>query len=199
MSRSDTLARMSAATKCVKTLTQEKNLRSSGLLAPRHDNRGSETDEPTAGGVPEQQFPVPSPRRRPTGVTIREPTGSPSAERPSAPQGKGKEKATEPVVDLEESSDDNGNVISLLNGLPIPCHMFDGDGNFTYAPNLGPNFFMPENEYMINRVNSIATSSCSSGIHFIIFFLLYYLLSPFSSLTNLLCLFSCRYVDSEYL
>ena len=76
---------------------------------------------------------------------IREPTGSPSAERPSAPQGKGKGKATEPVVDLGESSDDNGNVISLLNGLPIPCHMFDGDGNFTYAPNLGPDFFMPEN------------------------------------------------------
>ena len=107
---------------------------------------------------------MPSPRSRPTGVTIREPTGSPSAERPSAPQGKGKEKAKEPIVDLGESSDDNGKVISLLNGLPIPCHLFDGDGNFTYAPNLGSDFFMPDNEYMTNRVNSVATSSCSSGI-----------------------------------
>ena len=67
-------------------------------------------------------------------------------------------------MDLGESSDENGKVISLLNSLPIPCHLFDGEGNFTYTPNLGPDFFMPDSECMTNRVNSIATSSCSSGI-----------------------------------
>ena len=124
----------------------------------------------TAKGDPEQQTPASPPRRRPTGVTIREPTGNPFAERPSAPQGKGKQKAKEPIVDLGESSDENGTVISLLNSLPIPCHLFDGEGNFTYTPNLGPDFFVPDSECVTNRVNSIATSSYSSGINFVTFF-----------------------------
>ena len=114
--------------------------------------------------------PASPPRRRPTGVTIREPTGDPSAERPSAPQGKGKQKATEPVIDLDESSDENGTVIMLLNNFPTPCHLFDVDDNFTYTPNLGPDFFVPDSECVTNRVNSIATSSCSSGINFVTFF-----------------------------
>ena len=111
-----------------------------------------------------QQPPASPPRRRPTRVTIREPVGTPPAERSSAPQGKGKQKAAEPVIDLDESSDENGIVISLLDNLPIPCHLFDGDDNFTYTPNLGPDFFVPESECMTSRVNSVATSSNSSGI-----------------------------------
>ena len=114
--RSNALARMSDAAKSVKTLVIEANLRLSGLLAPHHETRGSVVDEATAEGVPEQQPPAFPRRRRPTGVTIRETTGNPSVERSSAPQGKGKQKAKEPIVDLGESSDDNGKVISLLNG-----------------------------------------------------------------------------------
>ena len=197
--RFNTLAKMSDAANSVKIMVTEENLRRSGLLAPRHENRGPVVDEATAEGVPEQQLLVPPPRRRPTGVTIREPTSSPSAERPSAPQGKGKEKAKEPIVDLGESFDDNGKVISLLNGLPIPCHLFDGDGNFTYAPNLGPDFFMPDNEYMTNRVTSVATSSCSSSIYFVTSFQLSNILSPASFLINFLRLPACRYVNSQHL
>ena len=197
--RSNTLARMSDAAKSVKILVIEENLRRSGLLAPRHETRGSVVDEATAEGVPEQQPAVSPRRRRPTGITIREPTGNPSAERPSAPQGKGKQKAKEPVVDLGESSDENGKVILLLNSLPIPCHLFDGEDNFTYTPNLGPDFFMPDSECVTNRFNSIATSSCSSGIHFVTSFLLYKEFSFASCLITYLCLLVCRYDHSQRL
>ena len=168
--RSNRLARMTDAEKSVKSLVIDENLRLSSLLAPRHETRGSVVDDATAEGVPELQPLASPPRRRPTGVTIREPKGNPSAKRPSAPQGKGKQKAKEPVVDLGESSDENGKVILLLSILPIPCHLFDEEGNFTYTPNLGPDFFMPDSECMTNRVNNVATSSCSSGINFVTFF-----------------------------
>ena len=92
--RSNALTRMTDAEKSVKSLVTDENLRLSGLLAPRHETRGPVVADATAEGDLEQQPPASPPRRRLTGVTIREPMGNPSAERPSAPQGKGKQKAT---------------------------------------------------------------------------------------------------------
>ena len=112
----------------------------------------------------EQQPLVSPPWRRPTGVTIREPASTPRAERPSAPKGKGKQKAAEPTELSDDLSDDNGIVISLLKKFPIPCHLFDGDDNFKYAPHLGPDFFVSKNECKTSRVCSVATSNNSSGI-----------------------------------
>ena len=96
-------------------MVTEANLRLVGLLAPHQDMRESTGRSATAEEEPEQQPPSLPPQRRPTGVTIREPAGTPPAERPSAPLGKGKRKATEPVELSENSSDDNGTVISLLD------------------------------------------------------------------------------------
>ena len=162
--RSSLLGSMTDVEKSVKHLVTEANLRLVGLLAPHQDMRESTAGSATAEEEPEQQPPASPPRRRPTGVMLREPVGTPPAERPSAPLGKGKKKATEPVELSNDSSDDSSTIISLLDNLPIPCHLFDGDDNFKYAPHLGPNFFMSKSEYKTSRVYRITTSNNSSGI-----------------------------------
>ncbi|XP_062080539.1 uncharacterized protein LOC133785309 [Humulus lupulus] len=57
-------------------------------------------------------------------MTINELTGSPRHAAAPAPPGKGKKKATEPIL---ESSDENDTDFMLLDSLLIPCHLFDGD------------------------------------------------------------------------
>ncbi|XP_062100527.1 uncharacterized protein LOC133806441 [Humulus lupulus] len=64
------------------------------------------------------------PPQRATGVTINKPTGAPRPVAASAPPGNGKKKATEPIL---ESSDENNTNFTLLDSLPIPFHLFDGD------------------------------------------------------------------------
>ncbi|XP_062119071.1 proline-rich receptor-like protein kinase PERK10 [Humulus lupulus] len=98
---------MTDAEKSVKNLVTETNLRLVGLWAPQPDTRGPSAGSACTKEEPKQQPPVSPPRRRPTWVTIGEPAGTPQAERPSAPLGKGKKKAIE-LVDLsDDSSDDN--------------------------------------------------------------------------------------------
>ncbi|XP_062079942.1 uncharacterized protein LOC133784668 [Humulus lupulus] len=109
-SRAALLASMSNATKSVKILITEANLRLNGL-------KGSPptTSEPAVGGVhaggreqgPEQQ-PQSPPRRRSTGVTIREPAATHRAAEPSVPKGKRKQKVTEPAKQSDDSSDVHG-------------------------------------------------------------------------------------------
>ena len=103
-------------------------------------------------------------------VKIREPSSTPRAVAPPAPTGKGKKKASEPPAPIDESSDENDTVFSFLDSLPILCHLFDGDGNFKYAPNLDSDFFMPKSECNTSRVYNVATSDDSSGILLTIFF-----------------------------
>ena len=155
---------MSDAEKSVKNLVTKANLRLVGLWAPQTETRGPSAGSARAEEEPEQQPQSSPPRRRPTGVTIREPAGTPRAERPSAPLGKGKQKATEPADLSKDSLDGNGIVILLLDNFPILCYLFDGDGNFKYAPHLGPDFFVSKNECKTSRVCSVATSNNSSGI-----------------------------------
>ena len=75
--RSAMLASMTDVEKSVKSLVTEANLRLVGLLAPHQDVRESAVGSATAEENPELQPPVSPPRRRPTGVTIREPVGTP--------------------------------------------------------------------------------------------------------------------------
>ena len=130
-----------------------------GLWVPQSDTRGPSAGSAWAEEEPEQQPQASFPRRRPTGVTIREPASTPRTERPLAPLGKGKQKGTELADISDDSSHDNGIVISLLNNLPIPCHLFDGDGNFKNAPILNSDFF----QAVSSSVNNVATNSCSAG------------------------------------
>ena len=100
-------------------------------------------------------------------MTINEPTGAPRPATALAPPGKGKKKATEPIL---ESSDENGTGFLLLDSLPIPCHLFNNDGNFKYPPALNSDFFMPESECNTSRVYNVATSNDSWSISLTIFF-----------------------------
>ncbi|XP_062074855.1 uncharacterized protein LOC133778850 [Humulus lupulus] len=144
-SRAALLTSMFNATKSVKNLITDANLRLAGL-------KGSPpaTSEPAAGGAhdgvgreqgPEQQPQSPPPRRRPTGVTIREPAAPHRAAELTVPKGKGKQKAVEPAEQFDDSSDVYGTPFSFLNNLPILIHLFDGNGNFRNAPSLNLDFF----------------------------------------------------------
>ena len=171
-SRATLLSSMPNADKSVKNLVNEANLRLVGLWGSQ-----SATNEPSAGGVqadvepeqePKQQPQAPPSRRRPTGVTIRETVVPHRAEKPSVPKGKGKQKAVEPTELSDDSSDVNGTIISLLNNLPIPSHLFDGDDNFRNAPSLNSDFF----QELGSSVNNVTTSSCSPGTLLVILLLL---------------------------
>ena len=98
-------------------------------------------------------------------MTINEPTDPPRPASVPVPPGKGKKKVPKPIL---ESSDENDTNFLLLDSLPIPCHLFDGDDNFKYTPNLNSDFFQAVSECSGSSVSNVATSSYSSGILLII-------------------------------
>ncbi|XP_062103886.1 proline-rich receptor-like protein kinase PERK10 [Humulus lupulus] len=77
-----------------------------GLPGVTLDVRESIAGSATGTKVPEQQPDVSQPPpRRATGVTINEPTGAPRPTTALAPPGKGKKKATEPILDYSDEND----------------------------------------------------------------------------------------------
>ncbi|XP_062104020.1 uncharacterized protein LOC133815167 [Humulus lupulus] len=99
------LASMTDVEQSVKKLVTDANLRLVGLLAPHQDVR-----ESTAGSVAsaeafkKQQDVSQPPMRRVTSMTIHDPSGTLRPTATSVPLGRGKKKASEPIL---ESSDDN--------------------------------------------------------------------------------------------
>ncbi|XP_062099889.1 actin cytoskeleton-regulatory complex protein PAN1-like [Humulus lupulus] len=87
----------------------------------RHPPIGKKIRVHNEMGVPDVPQPPPP---RATGVTINEPTGAPRPAAAPVPLGKGKKKATEPIL---ESLDEKGTDFTLLDSLPILCHLFNGD------------------------------------------------------------------------
>ena len=135
--RGAALPSMKNIEKSVKELVTENNLRLVNLLAPHQDVRESAAGSATLGEVPEQHQDVSQPpRRRDTGVTIREPSSIPQAAAVPTQHGKGKQKLPEYPEPILQSFYENGTDFSLLDSLPIPCHLFDGDDNFKYVPSL---------------------------------------------------------------
>ncbi|XP_062119177.1 uncharacterized protein LOC133832918 [Humulus lupulus] len=94
--------------KSVKELVTESNLRLVGLLAPYQEVRESTAGSATGGEIPEQEQDVPQPpRRRATGVTIREPSSIPQAAAAPSQHGKGKQKLPEYPEPVLKSFDEN--------------------------------------------------------------------------------------------
>ncbi|XP_062089150.1 proline-rich receptor-like protein kinase PERK8 [Humulus lupulus] len=97
--RAVSLASMTNIEKSVKELVIENNLRLVGLLAPHQDVKESTAGSVTGGEVPEQHPDVSQPpRRRKTGMTIREPSITPRAAAAPAPPRKGKQKQTPLII-----------------------------------------------------------------------------------------------------
>ncbi|XP_062118844.1 uncharacterized protein LOC133832526 [Humulus lupulus] len=106
--RATSLASMIDIEKSVKELVTKKNLRLVGLLAPHQDVRETTAGSATSGEVLEQHHDVSqTPRRRTTGVTIRESSSTLRAAAAAAPSGKGKKKVSEHPAPILESSNDN--------------------------------------------------------------------------------------------
>ncbi|XP_062100599.1 proline-rich receptor-like protein kinase PERK8 [Humulus lupulus] len=119
--RAASLANMTDIEKSVKDLVTENNLRLVGLLAPPQDVRETTAGSVIGGEAPEQNHDVSQPpkRRRTAGVTIREPSSTPRAAAAPAPLGKGKQKVSEDLELILESSDEND--LFELYSEPVPA------------------------------------------------------------------------------
>ncbi|XP_062114631.1 lysine-rich arabinogalactan protein 19-like [Humulus lupulus] len=116
------LASMIDIEKSVKQLVIEANLRLLDLLAPHQDVRESTAGSATCTEIPEQQPDVSQPPpRRATGVAINDPTGAPRPTTTPAPLGKGKKKATEPILESSDENDmDSENVFDMYCASEAP-------------------------------------------------------------------------------